>query len=309
MRAIVTGGNGFIGSHIVDALVAQGDEVAVIDIQPPTEMSLESLAVQVELDISSQDAENFIAEYQPDVIFHLAAKASVPASIKDPIDDAKTTLLGMVRVLEGAHKAGARKVVFSSSAAVYGDPTAPLPLAETTPLDPISPYGVAKAAAEAYLKAFYHLYGVQYAALRYANVYGPRQGVSGEGGVIAIFAERIVREEPLHLFGDGLHTRDYIYVEDVVRANLLAGQYEGNIICNVSTGIETSNAQLISYFEQVAGREISVLHKPERSGDIRRNALLPDLAKSVLGFTAKTELHQGLFTTYQWMVKHWGRKI
>ena len=302
MRAIVTGGTGFIGSHIVDMLCGEGHSVGVLDISPPAkEWPVPSGAALYLLDVATREAEDAIAAFAPDVIFHLAANASVPASVADPVGDARTTLLGLLHVLEGARRGGSRKVVYSSSAAIYGDPQVAMPIDETAPLTPLSPYGVAKAAGESYLEVYRMLHGLQYAALRYANVYGPRQGLTGEGGVVAIFAEKYAREAPLSLYGDGLHTRDYIFVEDVARANLLAAAFEGSICCHVSTGVETSNLELIAALEAVAGATVPVLREPERAGDIRRSVLNPHMAASKLGFRAQVSLADGLLRTYRWM--------
>ncbi|MCY0892829.1 MAG: NAD-dependent epimerase/dehydratase family protein [Acidibacillus sp.] len=305
MRVLVTGGNGFIGSHLVDALWDAGHEVGVIDIQDASNTtSRERVIADVRADIASDEASEFIHGFLPEVIFHMAAKASVPASIAHPLVDAETTLLGTVRVLDAARRSGTRKIVFSSTAAIYGDPAVEMPIHERTLPQPISPYGVSKAAAEMYLQTFYHLYGLKYAILRYANVYGPRQGVSGEGGVIAIFAQQFAKQQPIRLFGDGLHTRDYIFVGDIVRANLLAADHHSNILCNVSTGIETTTGSLIHAFEQITLREVPIMREVERSGDIRKSALSPQLAKELFGFTAYTELCDGLQKTYQWMLQH-----
>ncbi len=302
MRAIVTGGTGFIGSHVVDMLCGQGHSVGVIDISPPAkEWSVPSGVTLNLIDVASTEAEDVIADFSPDVIFHLAAKASVPASLADPVEDARTTLLGLLHVLEGARRGGSRKVVYSSSAAIYGDPHVAMPIGETLPLAPLSPYGAAKAAGETYLEVYRLLYGLHYASLRYANVYGPRQGLTGEGGVVAIFADKYARKIPLTLFGDGLHTRDYIYVEDVARANLLAAAFEGSISCHVSTGVETSNLELIAALEMVSGVTVPVLSESERAGDIRRSVLNPELAESELGFRAEIALSDGLSRTYRWM--------
>ncbi len=302
MRAIVTGGTGFIGSHIVDMLCGQGYSVGVIDISPPAkEWSAPSGATVHLLDVASREAEDLIAAFAPEIVFHLAAKASVPASVADPVEDARTTLLGLLHVLEGARRGGSRKVVYSSSAAIYGDPQVAMPIEESTPPAPLSPYGAAKAAGETYLEVYRLLHGLQYAALRYANVYGPRQGLTGEGGVVAIFADKYAREAPLTLFGDGQHTRDYIYVEDVARANLLAAASEGSIRCHISTGVETSNAELIAALAEVAHVAVPVLREAERPGDIRRSVLSPQWAESALGFRAQIALADGLSRTYRWM--------
>ncbi len=305
MKAVVTGGTGFIGSHIVDLLHQSEYEVAVIDIQPPGAYWEVPAGVMVEkMDVATPECEEFIASYHPDVVFHLAARASVTDSIHNPHEDARTTIDGMLRVLEGARKGKTKKVVFSSTAAVYGNPSVAIPISESTTADPISPYGASKLAAEYYLRVYRDLYQVDYSILRYANVYGPRQGISGEGGVIAIFSKAAIEGRTLRLFGDGGHTRDYIYVRDVARANLLAAEKTGSFVLNISTGSETSNRELIEYIQEVAGHTLEVSQEAERPGDIRRSALAPGSALYGIGFRADTAIRAGLEETYRWM-KDW----
>ena len=304
---MVTGGTGFIGSHLVDLLSEKGYEVAVVDIQPPGAFWRVPAGVEVlDMDVATPACEDFIAEFRPDVIFHLAARASVVESVQNPHEDARTTIDGVLRVLEGARRAQAKKVVFSSTAAVYGNPDVLLPIKEDTAADPISPYGASKLSAEYYLRTYKQLHRVDYAILRYANVYGPRQGVTGEGGVIAIFAKAALRGDPLRLFGDGLHTRDYIYVRDVARANLLAAECAGSLLVNISTGVETSNRRVIELIREVSGRAAILREEPERPGDIRRSALSPERASAAIGFTAEYAIGDGLRETYRW-VEDWSR--
>lgn len=305
MRAVVTGGYGFIGSYIVDKLASEGHDVGIVDIVAKSNVWTPPAAVAtVALDVATPEAEEWIAAFQPEVVFHLAAQALVSVSVEDPIEDARVNLLGLLRVLEGARRGKARKVVHSSSAAVYGDSGAALPLSESVRADPIAPYGVSKTASEMYLRSYHRLHGLEYAALRYANVYGPRQGMGGEGGVVAIFCEKIARKESVRLFGDGEHTRDYVYVDDVVSANVLAAHARGNAVCNVSTGIQTSNARLIELLREVTKQEITVRREPERTGDIRYSALDPSAAKALLGFEPAVDLVQGLASTYAWFAAH-----
>lgn len=304
MKMLVTGGTGFIGSHVVDLLSQQGHQVTVVDLQPPGPFwEVPSGVKIVNMDVADKEFEDLINSECPEVIFHLAARASVIESIQNPYEDARTTIEGTLRVLEGARKAGSKKVIFSSTAAVYGNATVTLPIREDAVAQPISPYGTTKLAAEQYLRIYRELYGLDYAVLRYANVYGPRQGITGEGGVIAIFSRAIARGETLRLFGDGLHTRDYIYVTDVARANWMAAQAPGSVFCNVSTGIETSNRQLLQMLGAHSGRDINVREEPERPGDIRHSSLSPGRAEETLGFRAQTPIDNGLYHTYQWMEK------
>lgn len=301
VRAVVTGGHGFIGSHIVDGLVRRGFEVGVVDIAPPSSAWKVPAGVSwAQLDVASAEAEEWIAGFRPRTVYHLAAQVLVPSSVLMPVEDARVNILGLLRILEGARRGGAEKVVYSSSAAVYGEGNGPLPLVETLPAAPIAPYGVAKAAGEMYLQSYRVLHGLQYASLRYANVYGPRQGMGGEGGVVAIFCAAAAGDRPIRLFGDGGHTRDYVYVEDVATANLAAADYPGSLVCNIGTGLQTSNAELIELLRRVAKKDIAVLREPERPGDIRHSALSPDRCREALGFAPKTRLPEGLAATYEW---------
>ena len=247
-RAIVTGGAGFIGSTLVDRLLAEGHTVDVVD-----NLSTGSLANLAEarlsgtgrfhfhqVDIRSPDVVELMGRRQPDVVYHLAAQADVRVSVADPVLDTEINVLGSVRVLEAARAAGARKVVFASSGGtIYGD-VEQLPIKESHPQRPLSPYGVAKKTVGDYLFAYRELHGLEYTALALANVYGPRQDLRGEAGVVAIFAGRLLSGEPCLIFGDGKQTRDFVYVDDVVDAFSRAGERGTGLLCNIGTGVETS---------------------------------------------------------------------
>jgi UDP-glucose 4-epimerase len=306
MKAIVTGGTGFIGSHVIDLLAERGHDVTAIDLAPVPDFWTPPERVRfVRLDIAQPETEQVIAQSGADVIFHLAAQASVPLSIARPVSDAQTSVIGLIRLLEGARASGTvRRIVFSSTAAVYGDPVVTGPLSEATATAPISPYGATKLCAESLLQVYAHLHGIRYAILRYANVYGPRQGLTGEGGVVAIFCRRLLSGEPLHLFGDGLHTRDYVYVRDVAHANLVAALMPGDLCAHVSTGVETSNIALIHHLFAVAGRSVAVLEQPERPGDIRRSVLSPEHAAAAMGWRPEVSLQDGLGRTLEFMTHH-----
>ena len=296
MRALVTGGAGFIGSNLVDALVARGDEVTVVDhlrggrlanLAGAQALGARVVAVDVTHATSLRDA---LAAAQPEVVFHLAAQIDVRRSVEDPAFDATVNVAGTAAVLEAARAAGARRVLLASTAGVYGDP-ARLPTAEDTPPAPLAPYGAGKAAAEAYLALFTRLYGLSTLALRLANVYGPRQSPHGEAGVIAIFCGAAAAGRPVTRFGDGRQTRDFVYVGDVVEAFLAAADADAEGALNVSTGRETSLLELI------AELSLETVEGPARIGEVRRSCLDPSAAARELGWRARTSLRDGLDLT------------
>ncbi|HVC38909.1 MAG TPA: NAD-dependent epimerase/dehydratase family protein [Candidatus Dormibacteraeota bacterium] len=304
MRVVVTGGAGFIGSHLVDRLVADGHQVGVIDdlsTGRPEQVSDQARLYQVS--VSSAGLDGVVAEVKPVVIFHLAAQIDVRSSVTDPLHDAEVNVMGTVRLLQAASQAKVSRVVFvSSGGAVYGD-TAVVPTPESHPLRPASPYGAAKAAGEMYLSAFAAAFGIEVAILRPGNVYGPRQDPHGEAGVIAIFTSQLLAGQPLVINGDGEQTRDYVYVEDVVEAaiQLLRGPLGAY---NIGTGHETSVSQTAAELARVVselrpGREPSPtpLHGPARAGEQRRSCLDCQLAEKQLGWTARVSLREGLRRT------------
>lgn len=304
MRILVTGGAGFIGSHVVDAYLAAGHEVGVVD--DLSAGSMENLSPRVsfwQADVRSAGLETILATFRPDVINHHAAQLSVSASARDPKRDADINILGTLNLLEAAVRHGVGRVIFASTGgAMYGDQDA-MPTAETVFPRPVSPYGVAKLAVEGYLHAFQAMHGLQAIALRYANVYGPRQNPDGEAGVVAIFSCGILEGRELTVNGDGRQTRDFVYVGDVVRANMLAT--EGPVdqehpIVNIGTGRETSLNDLVRLFREVAGQKVHWRHGPPRPGEQRRSVLDCALAKRVLGWEATTDLRMGLTETFQW---------
>jgi UDP-glucose 4-epimerase len=303
MRALVTGGAGFIGSNLVDRLLAEGHSVDVVD-----DLSTGSLANLADaravahhdltvhnLDIRSAELVELMERRRPEVVFHLAAQADVRASVADPVFDAEVNLVGTVRVLEGARRCGAARVVFAGSGGtLYGEPdSSALPLEESLPQHPLSPYGVSKKGAIDYLVAYRELHNLEFAALALANVYGPRQDPHGEAGVVAIFAERIVLEQPVTVFGDGEQTRDFVYVDDVADAFVRAADRGGGLVCNVGTGRETSVNELLRVMAERAGVEPRVEFKPLRPGELMRNALDPTRAGMQLGWHSWTELGEG----------------
>ena len=300
MRAIVTGGAGFIGSHVVDALLARGDEVAVID--SLVHGAKENVAAGAELHVRDirEPLDDVFDEIRPEAVYHLAAQADVRVSVERPVDDAEVNVLGTVRILECARPHGAQVVFASTGGAIYGE--CDVAANESSPREPLSPYGTAKLAAEEYLASFNRLYGTRHVALRYGNVYGPRQDPHGEAGVVAIFLGALSRGEQAKIFGDGLQTRDYVYVGDVARATTSTiGQDSG--VFNVGTGRETSVVELYELCARVAGSDTPAEHAPARLGELQRSFLDPARAAESLGFAAMVGLEDGLRATWDWITK------
>jgi UDP-glucose 4-epimerase len=300
VRAIVTGGAGFIGSHVVDALVARGDEVAVID--SLVHGSKENVNAGAELHVRDirEPLDDLFDAVRPEAVFHLAAQADVRVSVENPVEDADVNVVGTIRILEGARRHGAQVVFSSTGGAIYGECEEPAP--EDAATEPLSPYGTSKLAAEEYLRSYNRLYETRHISLRYGNVYGPRQDPHGEAGVVAIFLGALSREEHAKIFGDGAQTRDYIYVGDVARATTsTVGQDQG--VFNVGTGRETSVVELYELCARVAGSDVPAKHATARLGELQRSFLDPTRAASELGFTAMVELEDGLRATWEWVTK------
>ncbi|MEP6893029.1 MAG: NAD-dependent epimerase/dehydratase family protein [Gaiellaceae bacterium] len=298
MRVIVTGGAGFIGSHVVDALAARGDEVHVLDnLATGSRKNVAPAATFHEADIRA-DAAKLFDTVQPDLCVHLAAQADVSTSVQRPDYDADVNVLGTVRVLEAARAHGTQIVFSSTGGAIYGECDGPA--TELAPRRPLSPYGVAKLAAEEYLAGWNRLYGTNHVALRFANVYGPRQAASLEGGVVAIFLERLAAGEPTAIYGDGDQTRDFIYVGDVAAAVLAAVGHAGGVF-NVGTGIETSVTELHAACREAAGSPELPSYESAREGDVFRSVIDPTLAASALGWQPQTPLADGLDLTWRAM--------
>ena len=303
MRAIVTGGAGFIGSTLVDRLLAEGHSVDVVD-----NLSTGSLGNLTEarssagrhltfhnLDVRSAEIVDLMVKRGPEVVFHLAAQADVRVSVAEPVFDADVNLLGTLRVLEGARAAAASRVVFAASGGtLYGDPDpGDLPLPESHAHRPLSPYGVSKKAAIDYLVAYRELHSLEFSALALANVYGPRQDPHGEAGVVAIFGERLLRGQPVTIFGDGEQTRDFVYVDDVVDAFVRGATRGGGLVCNIGTGTETSVNELYAEMVDQAGLEATAAYAPLRQGELLRSSLDPGRAAIHLGWKPWTSLATG----------------
>ena len=301
MRALVTGGAGFIGSTLVDALVARGDTVTVIDdLSRGPRAQVNGAAAFHELDVCDERLAEVVASVAPDVVFHEAAQIDVRRSVAEPLLDTRINVLGTVNLLEACVRAGVRRVVFASSGGtVYGD-DAPRPTPETAGLVPASAYGAAKVAGETYGKVFAQVHGLEFVALRYANVYGPRQDPHGEAGVVAIFAERLLAGEEAVVNGDGGQTRDYVYVDDVVDANLRAAEAETVGSYNVGTGRECDVNELYRLIADAAGVSQPARHAPARPGEQRASCLDVSAARAQLGWSPQVPLEEGISRTVAW---------
>lgn len=300
MRITVTGGAGFIGSHLVDRLIEDGHTVQVIDnLYTGNKEFVHSKAQFVELDIRDPKLYSVLEEFRPDYIFHEAAQTEVSTSMSDPMLDCDINLMGLINLLNAAVKLDIKKFLMPSSAAVYGNLDT-LPLNENMIGNPSSFYGLTKLTTEHYLRIYHEAFGLSYVCYRYSNVFGPRQGNGGEGGVISIFAKAIVQGSPIIIYGDGKQTRDFIYVDDVVEANILGMQHQVTGIYNVSTGISSSVNLLVDEFRNISGKDIEVVYDKPRLGDIRDSVLATDKSEKELLFTAKYNLHDGLIKTYEY---------
>jgi UDP-glucose 4-epimerase len=303
MRIIITGGAGFIGSHIADAYLAAGHEVVVIDSLwahgGGRRDNLPDKASFVHLDIRDAGIERVFREFAPDFVSHHAAQHSVAISARDPMLDAQVNVLGLINVLENAVKAKVKKVVFASSGATYGEP-AVLPANEATPQLPESPYAITKMAAEHYLRFYKAQYGLDFTALRYGNVYGPRQDPNGEAGVISIFIGRFLANQGIKITWDGEQTRDYVYVGDVAEANVAALTRGSGTCYAIGTGKRTSVNEIYRTLVEVTGFEAPVERVERRAGDVRDAQFDSSLARAELGWSATTSLADGMRKTVEY---------
>lgn len=297
MQVLVTGGAGFVGSHVVEELLRKGLSVSVVDsLVTGRREHVPAQCRFYQVDVASPEFLTIAAEINPDAIIHLAAQISVSASVANPEEDARVNIGGMLNVLRAAMNNSCRRVVFSSSAAVYGNPVS-LPLSEDASLRPLSPYGVSKRAAEDYIQVSTATSGLSAAILRYGNIYGPRQAVSAECGVITIFVQALLSGKQPTIFGDGTATRDYVYVEDVAKATYLALEHNDSFIANISSGKEVTVLDLWNLLAKLGGKDIAADFGPERPGDIARSSLNPAQAYRYLGWRATTSLEDGLSKT------------
>ncbi|MEV4003857.1 NAD-dependent epimerase/dehydratase family protein [Actinomadura sp. NPDC049753] len=299
MLTLVTGAAGFIGSHLVDRLLADGHEVVGVDDMSSGANARPGVELW-EMDVADPALAERAAVRRPEVVFHLAAQVSVRVSVGDPLGDARTNVVGTANVLEAARAAGARKVVFTSSCAVYGVPDA-LPVPPDAELRPASPYAASKVAGEVYAGMYRRLHGIDFTTLTLANVYGPRQTPEGEAGVVSIFTDALLAGRPTRVFGDGTQTRDYVYVGDVVDAYArAAGEAGGGLRLNVGTGLQTTDRELHALVAEAAGAPDDPEFAPARLGDLPAMSVDPGPTREALGWKPAVGLSEGLAETVAW---------
>lgn len=301
MKILVTGGAGFIGSHLVDRLVLEGHEVAVVDnLSTGKRRNLNRAATFYKLDIQSGSLERVFRKERPLLVMHLAAQMDVRRSVQDPVYDANVNILGTLKVLQQAVAHGTRKVVFSSSGgAIYGEQET-FPAPETHPMHPASPYGISKLTGEHYLAYYEQVSGLQYVSLRYANVYGPRQDPEGEAGVVAIFTQKLLNGEQPVINGNGRQTRDFVFVEDVVEANLAVIGKDARGAYNVGTGVETSVNELFQTITDLIMPGSKALHGPAKKGEQARSVIDSARLRRELGWEPRVSLKEGLERTAEY---------
>ncbi len=308
-RVLVTGGAGFIGSHVADRYLAEGFEVTVLDdLSSGRRENVPNGASFVQADVGSPQARELMAGGGFTILNHHAAQMDVRVSVQDPEFDARTNVLGLLNLLEGGREGTLRRAIFASSGGVVYGESAALPHPEAAPKLPVSPYGVSKLASEFYLAAYAQLHGLEVVSLRYANVFGPRQNPHGEAGVVAIFGSRLLAGQALTIYGDGSQTRDYVYVGDVVNANMCATRWRvppvrsvDDVAVNVGTAIETSVTELAHALLEATGVTVPIEHAPARAGELQRSAVSVEKAAREWGWRPEVSLGEGLKRTYEWI--------
>jgi UDP-glucose 4-epimerase len=301
MKVLVTGGAGFIGSHLVDRLIQEGHQVAVVDnLSTGKKKNIHKDAKFYKMDILSDRLERVFQKEKPEIVSHHAAQMDVRRSVADPTFDAQSNIIGLLNLLECAVKNGARRIVFASSGgAIYGEQQV-FPAPEEHPTHPLSPYGVSKLASEHYLYYYQSVCGLEYTALRYANVYGPRQDPFGEAGVVAIFTQKLLKGEQPIINGNGMQTRDYVFVEDVIEANMAVIHGQINDTFNVGTGKETSVNQLFRYLLDITAAKVKEIHGPEKKGEQVRSSLDYQKNHKTLDWEPRVSLQEGLLKTVEY---------
>lgn len=303
-RVIVTGGAGFIGSHIVDRLILNGFEVAVLDnMLSGFKSNINQKATFYEIDLYSDDLDVVIEEFKPSLVYHLAAQSSVSVSESNPNKDANINILGSLNLYKACNNSTVKRIILSSTGgAIYGNQKI-LPCSEQNELNPISPYGVSKLASEKYLEVFSELYGYEYTILRYGNVYGPRQNPSGEAGVISIFAGLLLNGETAKIFGDGNQERDYIYISDVVDANILALNSTNKSIYNISTGQGLSVIEIFNQIKKITKSSNNPIFMPSRKSDVNKIILDNTKAINELKWKPKITIENGISNTINYLLE------
>ena len=298
MKVLVTGGAGFIGSHIVDKLIARGDEIIIVDnLSTGKSENINKEAKFYNVDISSDELGEVFKKEHPEYVIHLGAQVDVNKSIKDPLYDAQINIIGSLNILENCKRYGIKKIVYSNSGGAGSGEPQYLPVDENHPIDPLAPYGVSKHTVEHYLSVYHKIHGLAYVSLRYANVYGPRQDPFGEGGVVAIFCYNLMHNKPSKIFGTGEQTRDFVYVGDVADANIAALDYDKSDCFNVSTNVEITINDLYNEIKNIAEASVDPLYVDARKGDIFRSVLSCDKIKKFLKWNPQVTLNAGLKET------------